>query len=179
MGLGGHRPDVAAQVGLGEADLRRALGQHADAEHGDVAAVREQVGNEVREAAVDVDRLDAEILGELARQRLVDPGELAALGVAERDPVVVGPDADPDRAGRTDPLEPVCTGGGGLSVAGSVYASLAMTSRMAFFFALIWESSSESCFSCSGVASCSIGGVNRMLPSIAGSAALLKNAYIE
>ena len=75
---------------------------HADGEHGDIALVALQVLDQRRERRVDVPQLHAQVQRQLLGELGIDAGEGLVARIAIGDAVVVGPDADPHRAGGGD-----------------------------------------------------------------------------
>mmetsp|Transcript_5577 Transcript_5577/g.21532 ORF Transcript_5577/g.21532 Transcript_5577/m.21532 type:complete len:335 (-) Transcript_5577:386-1390(-) len=92
--LGRDAVDVALQIGPAEAQCLLALRRHADREHRHVAAVLQQVVDQGREGRIDIAWRDLEVGREGRGQVDVDAGQLAGARIAQRDAVVVGPDAD-------------------------------------------------------------------------------------
>ena len=91
-----------------------ALRQCRDREHRDVAADLAQVIDQGRERGVDMPQPHAQLARQLGRQVDVEPAELAGLGIAVADAVVVRPDAHPQLAPALDLLERVGTSASGL-----------------------------------------------------------------
>jgi len=84
------------QVGCRKLELFHAFGQHGDAEHGNVAAVGVQILHQGDKGGINEAQLDAQIGRQRAGKVDIQAAELARARVAQRDTLVIGPDADPD-----------------------------------------------------------------------------------
>ncbi|OIM92965.1 hypothetical protein BLN97_19070 [Bradyrhizobium elkanii] len=97
--------DAARQIRIREGDGLRAFHRRPDAEHAEIAFVGLQVGDETAKAGLHIVQLHAHVLGELPGEIDVDPLELSAIWVAERNRIVHGPDADPEHPALGDLVE--------------------------------------------------------------------------